>query len=126
MNRRLLVVDLRDPNHVPGAANFLDSLRNSGIAIVPSTDFSGESTIRAAIGEGNEIVGFAGDSDCNITIASQVAKAGGVIFAYGDGPLSSWCKSSAADSPEPSAWLHLNNFGEAMRLHAFQQRIGGN
>jgi hypothetical protein len=124
---KLLVVDF-GPNldQIPGAAKFFQSLRDSRVVPVPLKSL-GDNPVSTAISQGNEIVGFAGDSaTSNITQAAKVAKAGGVILAFGDGALASWCKSSPVDGPERSAWLQFFDFGDATKLHAFQQRIGGN
>ncbi len=127
MSRKLLVIDFgSDPTLLPGADKFFQTLRDSRIVPIPASRFTSDDSIRTAVNEGNEIVGFAGDSSSNIPLAAQVVKAGGVVFAFGDGALTSWCKSNAADSPERSVWLNLFNLGEATKLHSFQQRIGGN
>ncbi len=125
---KLLVVDFAsNPHHLPGAAQFFDSLESSRIVVVPATKFSDSTAISTAVADGNEFVGFAGDSHSNVELATQVAKVGGVIFAYGsEGPLASLCKSSGASSPERDACLVFTNFGDANRLRSFQQRIGGN
>jgi len=124
---KLLVVDLgSNPTHLPGATQFFETIRSCGVVVVPASQFSDSAAIRAAVADGNEFVGFAGDSHCDVALAAQVAKSGGVIFAYGEGPLASLCRSSGADSPERDACLVLSNFGDASRMHSFQQRIGGN
>ncbi len=124
---KLLVVDFgSDPTHLPGAAQFFDTIKSCGIVVVPASRFADSSAIRATVGDGNEFVGFAGDAHSDVALAAQVAKHGGVIFAYGDGPLATMCKSSGVDSPERDACLVFDNFRDASRMHAFQQRIGGN
>lgn len=125
---KLLVVDFggSPPAQIRGAEAFLASLRSSGVVVVPASQFIDAAAIRTAAEDGNEFVGFAGDSHCDVALAAQVAKSGGVIFAYGEGPLTSLCRTSGADSPERDACLVLNDFGDASRMHAFQQRIGGN
>jgi hypothetical protein len=122
---KLLVVDFAsNPSHLPGAAQFFESLESSGIAVVPSTQFSdSDNVFSSVVADGHEFVGFAGDSQSNLQLAAQVAKFGGVIFAYGsEGPLASLCKTSL----ERDACLVFTNFGDANRMHSFQQRIGGN
>lgn len=122
---KLLVVDFTsNPIHLPGAAQFFDSLKSSGIVVVPSTQFSDSAApVSAVVADGHEFVGFAGDSQSNLELATQVAKVGGVIFAYGsEGPLASLCNTSL----ERDACLVFTNFGDANRMRSFQQRIGGN
>jgi len=124
---KLLVVDFgSDPSHLPGAEQFFDSLKSSGIVVVPAIRFSDSHSVFQTVADGNEFVGFAGDSHSNVALATQVAKVGGVIFAYGEGPLASLCKSSGANSPERDACLVFHDFGDANKMHSFQQRIGGN
>jgi hypothetical protein len=125
---KLLVVDFggSSPAQFRGAEAFLASLRSSGVVVVSASQFSDAAAIRTATADGNEFVGFAGDSNCDVALAAQVAKSGGVIFAYGEGPLASFCRTSGGDAPERDACLVLNDFGEASRMRSFQQRIGGN
>ncbi len=127
MSRKLLVIDFgSNPKLLPGADKFFQTLTDCRVVPIPASRFSSDFSIRSAVNEGNEIVGFAGDCTSNISLAAQVVKAGGVVFAFGDGALTSWCKSNAADSPDRNSWLNLFNLGEATKLHSFQQRIGGN
>lgn len=124
---KLLVVDFgSDPTHLPGADQFFNTLKSCGVVVVPASQFSDSAALSTAVADGNEFVGFAGDSHSDVALATQVAKRGGVIFAYGEGPLSRLCKSSGADSPERDACLVFTNFGDANRMHRFQQQIGGN
>lgn len=125
---KLLVVDFASsPLPLPGAAQFFESLESSRIVVVPAHAFSDCNAVNRVVADGNEIVGFAGDLHANVELATQVAKVGGVIFAYGsEGPLASLCKSSGANSPERDACLVFSDFGDASRMRSFQQRIGGN
>lgn len=122
---KLLVVDFAsNPIHLPGAAQFFESLESSHVVVVSAAQFSDSAApFSSAVADGHEFVGFAGDSQSNVELATQVAKFGGVIFAYGsEGPLASLCKTSV----ERDASLVFTNFGDASRMRSFQQRIGGN
>lgn len=120
---KLLVVDFASSSILPGAAPFFEMLESSRVVVVPATVFSDAAAVSRVVADGNEIVGFAGDSNSNVELAAQVAKVGGVIFAYGsEGPLASLCSTSL----ERDACLVFTNFGDASRMRSFQQRIGGN
>ena len=94
---KLLVVDFASSSILPGAAPFFEMLESSRVVVVPATVFSDAAAVSRVVADGNEIVGFAGDSNSNVELAAQVAKVGGVIFAYGsEGPLASLCSTSTS------------------------------
>lgn len=122
MPSRLLVVDFQRPlSSIPGSEQFLSSLRLSGVSVVPRHELN----LQTALDDGCEFIGFAGDSLSDPITASRIAKSGGVIFSLGGGAFASWCNSNHDYALERSMWMQLTDLGDAMKLSAFQQRIGG-
>lgn len=77
--------------------------------------------IDLAVELGYEVVGCAGDSKGDFTMAEATRKRGGFIIAVGDGGLTQWCKDHK--QLEADQWVQLDDYATAMANRSLQQRI---
>jgi len=79
--------------------------------------------VTIAAERGHRVIGCAGDSKGDLTLATATAKLGGLVLAVGDHGLAAWCKANESEVGGPEGWLHIHDYADAMA--AFDSRLAG-
>ncbi|MBX9696311.1 MAG: haloacid dehalogenase-like hydrolase [Cyanobacteria bacterium] len=79
--------------------------------------------VKLAHEDGFEIVGCAGDSKGDVSMAQETARVGGLILAVGQGGLDRWCMENEGKLVSPGSWLDVSDYSAATAV--VQARLAG-
>jgi 2-hydroxy-3-keto-5-methylthiopentenyl-1-phosphate phosphatase len=71
---------------------------------------------------GHIVVGCAGDSKGDLSLAVDTAKLGGIVLAVNNNGLSAWCEANEDQVGGPNGWLHVMDYVDAIPVVA--NRLG--